>query len=163
TSTSTLPSFKPLSVSSCSALDSKRLSGLTVSGYSAKRLANVKKCCCASTVVGHKSATCRPWLAAKNAARSATSVLPKPTSPPPLALLHLLGPQTAEPLGCGAARGARFSKRNRRLEGLVTVARRLRRILVSGLAPRREPQKVVGHLPHMALDLGLGLRKGLPA
>ena len=50
-------------------------------GHSAKRSLNVWKCCCASRVVGTRSATCHPSMAAANAARIATSVLPNPTSP----------------------------------------------------------------------------------
>jgi hypothetical protein len=45
------------------------------------RSRKVLKCCWASTVVGTSTATCRPPITALNAARIATSVLPKPTSP----------------------------------------------------------------------------------
>src|SRR2546425_991569 len=45
------------------------------------RSRKVLKCCCASTVVGTRTATCRPSMTALNAARMPTSVLPKPTSP----------------------------------------------------------------------------------
>ena len=45
------------------------------------RWRKVSKCCCASTVVGASTATCLPSMTALNAARIATSVLPKPTSP----------------------------------------------------------------------------------
>ena len=38
-------------------------------------------CCCASKVVGTNTATCLPLCTALKAARTATSVLPKPTSP----------------------------------------------------------------------------------
>jgi hypothetical protein len=41
----------------------------------------VSKCCAASTVVGASNATCRPSITALNAARTATSVFPNPTSP----------------------------------------------------------------------------------
>ena len=41
----------------------------------------VLKCWRASSVVGTTTATCLPFIAATKAARSATSVLPKPTSP----------------------------------------------------------------------------------
>ena len=41
----------------------------------------VRKCWRASSVVGTTTATCSPAIAATKAARSATSVLPKPTSP----------------------------------------------------------------------------------
>ena len=42
------------------------------------RSRKVLKCCCASTVVGTSTATCLPSITALNAARMATSVLPKP-------------------------------------------------------------------------------------
>ncbi len=41
----------------------------------------VLKCWRASSVVGTTTATCLPLIAATKAARNATSVLPKPTSP----------------------------------------------------------------------------------
>ena len=47
----------------------------------AKRLRKVSRCWRASTVVGASTATCLPESAAAAVARSATSVLPKPTSP----------------------------------------------------------------------------------
>ena len=50
-------------------------------GRPAKRARNVLKCWRASSVVGTTTATCLPLIAAAKAARSATSVLPKPTSP----------------------------------------------------------------------------------
>jgi hypothetical protein len=46
-----------------------------------KRSVKVLKCCRHSSVVGVTTATCLPDMAATKAARSATSVLPKPTSP----------------------------------------------------------------------------------
>ena len=52
-----------------------------VTGNPFKRLENVWKCCKASTVVGTKTATCLESLTALKAARIATSVFPKPTSP----------------------------------------------------------------------------------
>ena len=42
----------------------------------ASRCWKVSKCCCASTVVGTRIATCRPSITALNAARMATSVFP---------------------------------------------------------------------------------------
>ena len=50
-------------------------------GHSEKRSENVWKCCSTSSVVGTRRATCLPSATATNAARKATSVLPKPTSP----------------------------------------------------------------------------------
>ena len=53
----------------------------TFTGKPANRSVKVWKCCCASSVVGTSTATCWPSCTALNAARSATSVLPNPTSP----------------------------------------------------------------------------------
>ncbi len=50
-------------------------------GKPLKRSEKVLKCWRASKVVGTTTATCSPLMAATKAARSATSVLPKPTSP----------------------------------------------------------------------------------
>src|SRR5450631_222479 len=53
----------------------------TTTGNFANRSRKTWKCCWASTVVGARSATCLPLIAALNAARRASSVLPNPTSP----------------------------------------------------------------------------------
>jgi len=45
-------------------------------GNCAIRSENVLKCCCASSVVGTRMATCLPSCTALNAARTAISVLP---------------------------------------------------------------------------------------
>ena len=50
-------------------------------GKPRKRSVKVLVCWRASSVVGTTTATCRPLIAVTKAARSATSVLPKPTSP----------------------------------------------------------------------------------
>ena len=66
------------------------------------RSRKVLKCCCASTVVGTSTATCLPSITALNAARMATSVLPKPTSPQ-IKPVHRLG---AFHVGLGFGNGA---------------------------------------------------------
>ncbi len=58
-----------------------RESCATFTGSPAKRSEKVRKCWRASSVVGTTTATCAPDIAATKAARNATSVLPKPTSP----------------------------------------------------------------------------------
>ena len=78
---STIPAARPLTVASCSFAPTNRDSSRTVSGNAANRWLNVWKCWPASTVVGTRTATCLPSWVALNAARSATSVLPYPTSP----------------------------------------------------------------------------------
>ena len=65
----------------CSAWLTKRLSIFTVTGNGANRSLNVMKCCSARSVVGTSTATCLPSITALNAARTAISVLPNPTSP----------------------------------------------------------------------------------
>ena len=75
----------PRSMPSSTAFDSlpvrKRDSVSMRTGQSAKRSRKLLVCCSASSVVGTSTATCLPACAAMNAARIATSVLPKPTSP----------------------------------------------------------------------------------
>lgn len=78
---STLPSLICAIAAFTSFVVLKRDSSTIRTGQSAKRSAKVCVCCSASSVVGDSSATCLPPSTAMNAARSATSVLPKPTSP----------------------------------------------------------------------------------
>ncbi len=79
---STLPSASPAStVSASSAVGTSREACATLTGKPRKRSVKVLKCWRASSVVGTTTATCLPLIAATKAARSATSVLPKPTSP----------------------------------------------------------------------------------
>ena len=78
---SIVPSLMPTIALATSFADLKRESSTTFTGQSAKRSEKVCACCSANRVVGHKIATCLPLAIAKKAARKATSVLPKPTSP----------------------------------------------------------------------------------
>ncbi len=68
-------SRRPPSRSPCGSIAGPRPAG------PAKRAEKLRKCWRASSVVGTTTATCAPDIAATKAARSATSVLPKPTSP----------------------------------------------------------------------------------
>jgi len=79
--TSTEPAASAAITASACFFVRNRESNSTDTGNSAMRSTNVLKCCCASTVVGTSTATCLPPITALNAARMATSVLPKPTSP----------------------------------------------------------------------------------
>ena len=79
--TSTEPSAIPSRVSLDSLAFWNRDSGLTRTGKPANRSVKVSVCWRASSVVGTRTATCLPSCTALNAARTATSVLPKPTSP----------------------------------------------------------------------------------
>ena len=78
---SSVPSAMPLIACVTSLPVRKRDSSAILTGQSAKRSANSCACCSASSVVGARIATCLPPSTATKAARSATSVLPKPTSP----------------------------------------------------------------------------------
>ena len=79
--TSTVPSARPATVSRASLSVWNRLSARRCTGNPANRSLKVSKCCLTSRVVGTSIATCLPSCTALNAARTATSVLPKPTSP----------------------------------------------------------------------------------
>ena len=76
TTTSTRPSARPSIVARASVSDWNRLSGATLIGKPAYRSAKVAWCCCTSSVVGTRIATCLPSITALNAARTAISVLP---------------------------------------------------------------------------------------
>ena len=81
TTMSTVPSAMPFMAAVISFCERKRLISAIFTGHLAKRSIRVWKCCSAKSVVGAKKATCRPPVTATKAARRATSVLPKPTSP----------------------------------------------------------------------------------
>ena len=73
---STVPSARPAIVAACADGGTNRDSSRTSSGNAANRCENVARCWAARTVVGTRTATCRPSWTALNAARRATSVLP---------------------------------------------------------------------------------------
>ncbi len=78
---STLPEAKPAFTAASSAAGTSREACATLTGKPRNRSVNVLKCWRANSVVGTTTATCLPLIAAMKAARNATSVLPKPTSP----------------------------------------------------------------------------------
>ena len=78
---STSPVATAARIARASASLLKRLRLSMRNGYARKRSRKVRSCCSLSTVVGTSTATCRPASTALKAARIATSVLPKPTSP----------------------------------------------------------------------------------
>ena len=92
---STLPAWKSASTCLTSFAGRKRETISTRTGKSRKRSRKVCQCCSARIVVGTSISTCFPFTATANAARSATSVLPKPTSP-----------QTSRSIGCGDSRSS---------------------------------------------------------
>ena len=93
--TSTLPAVKSARIRFVSFGGTKRETISTRTGKSRKRSRNVLQCCSARIVVGASSSTCWPLTATANAARTATSVLPKPTSP-----------QTSRSIGRGDSRSS---------------------------------------------------------
>src|SRR3972149_3117245 len=108
---STLPSASAASVVPTCCCERKRDSSAILTGQSAKRSVKVLKCCSAKSVVGTSTATCLPSLTAMNAARSATSVLPKPTSPQISRSIGFPCCRGGGPGGAGAGRGGRVSGR----------------------------------------------------
>ena len=78
---STLPAAKSFRTCVCSFFVLKRDKDSICTGHSAKRSRKFSVCCWVNNVVGAKTATCFPACTAIKAARMATSVLPKPTSP----------------------------------------------------------------------------------
>ena len=93
---SVLPDSTVVIIACCSRWVLNRDSASIEMGQLAKRSRKFSKCCCASSVVGTKIATCLPLLTAVKAARIATSVLPKPTSP-----------QTNLSIGCALSKSRR--------------------------------------------------------
>ena len=81
TTTFNFPLRSPSFVSRVSAADVARDRFPTSIPSGPNRLRKVATCCRARTVVGTAMATCLPDSATAAAARNATSVLPKPTSP----------------------------------------------------------------------------------
>ncbi len=90
------------------------------------------KCWRASSVVGTVTATCLPAITARNAARSATSVLPKPTSP-----------QISRSIGRPSARSSK-TEVDRRLLVFRLLVGEARRKLVVGAFRRRQHRRALG-------------------
>ena len=82
----------------------------------AKRSANFARCCATSSVVGTSTATWRPPEAATKAARIASSVLPKPTSP-----------HTTRSIGVGEVRSATIASEARRWSAVGSCAKASRK------------------------------------
>ena len=93
---SVVPSAMPFLTRASSAEPTRREAWPISIGSPRKRSWKVRVCWRASSVVGAISATCLPFMAATKAARSATSVLPKPTSPQIEAVHRAAGLQVVE-------------------------------------------------------------------
>ena len=78
---SIFPSCNRCNDSFCCFFDLNRDISSILIGHLAKRSQKLSKCCSANKVVGTKTIACFPFRTEINAALSATSVLPKPTSP----------------------------------------------------------------------------------
>ncbi len=144
--TSTLPALKSVRIRFVSFGATKRETISTRTGKSRNRSRNVLKCCSARIVVGARSSACLPLTATANAARTATSVLPKPTSP-----------QTSRSIGRGASRSSftasiaaswsgvsRYGKR--RLELRQPLVREVVRDSLARLPLRVELDQLAGEL-----------------
>ncbi len=111
-------------------------------------------CCSASSVVGTSTATCLPSASATNAARSATSVLPKPTSPQ---TSRSIGLPVGEVLDDGLDRRLlvrRLVEAEAFGEGLVVVRLEPERVAVARRALRVQVEQLGGgvvRLPRGAL------------
>src|SRR5918994_970304 len=90
TSTSTSPARKSAKILRRSAGRVKRERLSTLTAWEPSLSLKVRSCCCTRMVVGASIMVCLPARAALNAARTDTSVLPKPTSP-----------QIRRSIGCG--------------------------------------------------------------
>ena len=107
TTTSTDPSARAQRTRRASAPGVKRESEATRTGYSANRSRKVRACWSARMVVGTNTAACAPPSTHLRAARMATSVFPKPTSP-----------TTTRSMGCGDCMSALTSSIARRWSGV---------------------------------------------
>ena len=121
------------------------------------RSRKVLKCCCASTVVGTSTATCLPSITALNAARMATSVLPKPTSP-----------QISRSIGLGRSMSALVSTMARIWSGVSSKMKALSNSRCQGVSGANgwpglrfarglDGEQFAGDIAHGAFGLRLGL------
>ena len=134
-----MPAASPSSAAFTSFGERKRDSSASFTGSSAKRSLNTLKCCSASSVVGTSTATCLPSAIATNAARSATSVLPKPTSPQTSRSIGLPAVRSAITASIAACWSARLLERKAVGERFVVVRRELERVaLCAPRAARRD-------------------------
>src|SRR5450830_1192337 len=81
TAMSTPPSCRSLRPTASSLEPTILENSATLYPIGSKRASRLRKCCIAKMVVGAMTATCLPFATARAAARMATSVFPKPTSP----------------------------------------------------------------------------------
>ena len=105
----------------------------TFTGNPAKRAAKVRACWRASSVVGATIAVWRPLIAAQKAARRATSVLPKPTSP-----------HTSRSIGRPAARSSSVTVDRVRLVLRLVVGKAGAEFVVEAVG-RDQPRRRAGH------------------
>ena len=157
---STPPVTKASRIVRCSDGERNRLIISTDTGYPAMRSRNVFKCCCARTVVGTRTITCLPACTALKAARSATSVLPKPTSPQMSRSIGLRPLHVALGLLDRAQLARRLGEGERGLELPLPVGVRREREARLRLAARLDAQELGREVHRRPLHRAAGL---LPA
>jgi hypothetical protein len=125
-----------------------------------KRSAKVAKCWRASSVVGTTTATWKPSSAAMNAARSATSVLPKPTSPHTSRSMGLPEAEVLQHRGDagGLVLGLPYGKRATNSSNAPSGGRHDRRLAQQ--PQRRHLDEVGGDLADALLEAGLARLPG---
>ncbi len=160
----TTMSMSPVSsaalVSRASLASTKRESWRSLTGKPAKRSEKVRKCWRASRVVGTTTATCCPDIAMTKAARSATSVLPKPTSPQIRRSIGRPLPRSSIVSAIAFFPGPRSLVGELGAELVVEALRRIGRGQRFQLARGGDADELRRHLAHPRLHLGLA---GLPA
>ena len=146
TRTSTLPAAKSASTCFVSAGFRKRDTISTLSGKSRKRSRNVFQCCSARIVVGQSTSTCRSLTATANAARTATSVLPKPTSPQTSRSIGRVDSRSSLTASIARAWSSVSRVRERCLEPLEPLVREVEARALGTLALGIEREELTGEL-----------------
>ena len=129
-------------------------------GRPLKRSVKVAKCWRASRVVGTTTATWKPSSAATNAARSATSVLPKPTSPHTSRSIGLAGGQVVEHRADAGGLVLGLLVREARHELVERALGRRHDGCLPQLAQRRHLDQFGGDLADALLEAGLARLPG---
>ena len=127
------------------------------------RASKVRKCCCASTVVGHRSATCRPAIADAERGAERDLGLAEADVAADEPVHRPRGLEVAVDVVDGARLVGGLVEGEGRLEGAVVVVGRRERMPGQRRALGVEAQQLVGHLAHLARDARLGAGEGAAA
>ncbi len=130
-----------------------------VRGYPAMRASNVRKCCCASTVVGQRMADLLARHRHPERRPQRHLGLAEADVAADEAVHRARRLQIAIYVVDGAGLIARLVERECRLEGAVVVVGRLERFAHEGLSFGVEAKELVGHLADLPRDAGLGPRE----